>query len=269
MRFKLPPIAVDSDVVRLITFQRLGLRHTCCYLETLELDYKVGSPDPGEATELREEDHDRTPLLELLVQEFQDSGGARDLRAFIKGDWSKRMRELHAARNQEVVDVVALRDVGVIPYNHNEHDDPWGPSYHDSEDEYEPISSHDDTDEDPLSTTESKEKDNSDGNFYDAPAAINTTTYKTLPEHQISHRPVVRYLSYAATPDHVSTRSLRRLINVKRCRRSVPAGRSIIRMQQGRYGRHRKVPKRLKNGTLANCEASRIQYLNLSAEASH
>ncbi|KAL9037929.1 MAG: hypothetical protein Q9180_003441, partial [Flavoplaca navasiana] len=104
------PVPISREIIRLGTFERLGLRHTCCnnefgIFETVE---------PAEADEIRDEDRDGIQLLESLLPEFEEKLGDEDIKSFIEGYWSTRMEEVLAARDEESVDRVGMREAGVI-----------------------------------------------------------------------------------------------------------------------------------------------------------
>ncbi|KAL8884078.1 MAG: hypothetical protein Q9215_007794 [Flavoplaca cf. flavocitrina] len=104
------PVPVSREIIRLGTFERLGLRHTCC-------DYVDGvfeTVEPAEADEIRDEDRDGIQLLESLLPEFEEKLGDEDIKSFIDGYWSTRMEEVLAARDEESVDRAGLREAGVV-----------------------------------------------------------------------------------------------------------------------------------------------------------
>ncbi|KAL8901690.1 MAG: hypothetical protein Q9207_005076 [Kuettlingeria erythrocarpa] len=100
----------SQEIVRLITFEELGLRHTCC-----DYDYIIfNTPEPEEAAEIRDEDHEGIQLLESLLLEFEEKRGNEDIKSFIGGYWSTRMEEVLAARDELPIDRTAMREVGVV-----------------------------------------------------------------------------------------------------------------------------------------------------------
>ncbi|KAI4167184.1 MAG: hypothetical protein LQ343_007417 [Gyalolechia ehrenbergii] len=113
------PVAVSWEVVRLITFEKLGLRHTCCQFDDEDF-YTVGSE---EADEIRDEDRDGIQLLESLLPEFEEKLGDEDIKSFIDGYWTTRMEEVLAARDEESVDRVAMREAGVVFWDVDGSDD--------------------------------------------------------------------------------------------------------------------------------------------------
>ncbi|KAL9627274.1 MAG: hypothetical protein Q9204_006684 [Flavoplaca sp. TL-2023a] len=104
------PIPISREIIRLGTFERLGLRHTCCYY----VDGVFETVEPAEADEIRDEDRDGIQLLESLLPEFEEKLGDEDIKSFIDGYWSTRMEEVLAARDEESVDWTGMREAGVI-----------------------------------------------------------------------------------------------------------------------------------------------------------
>jgi hypothetical protein len=113
---------VVSDLLRLITFERLGMSHTCC-----KYIYAGGHPsrradhiDAGtyrllelmdpEVAELQEEDE----YLSLLLEEQYRSMGI-SLGDFYRDHWLPRMAEVYAERaGLSPEDEDAIRDIGVV-----------------------------------------------------------------------------------------------------------------------------------------------------------
>ena len=103
------PTANSQKILRLITFEAMGLRHTCCYYCDGDF-YGIGSE---EAAEIRDEDHEGIQLLETLLLEFEERRGDEDVKSFIDGYWGTRMNEVRAAR-EEAVDRARIREIGVV-----------------------------------------------------------------------------------------------------------------------------------------------------------
>ncbi len=100
----------SQEILRLTTFEALGLRHTCCeYVHN-----KLHTVDPEEAAEIRDEDDEGIQLLESLLSEFEEKRGVENIKSFIDGYWSTRIEEVLAARDEEPVDRAAMREVGVL-----------------------------------------------------------------------------------------------------------------------------------------------------------
>ena len=115
------PVSVSREIIRLRTFERLGLRHTCC-------DYEYGffkTVEPAEADEIRDEDRDGIQLLESLLPEFEEKLADEDIKSFIDGYWSTRMEEVLAARDEESVDKAGIREAGVILCDDDGSDEYW------------------------------------------------------------------------------------------------------------------------------------------------
>ncbi|KAI1350636.1 hypothetical protein F5Y01DRAFT_325881 [Xylaria sp. FL0043] len=108
-----------ESIIRCITFNRLGIRHTCCasiedYTLTLPVDY--GS----DFDELREEDRHRVYQLDKLVADFMEQyeNSGLSLSDFISGPWVERMSRLK--REEESKEWTAeerdmLLSIGVLP----------------------------------------------------------------------------------------------------------------------------------------------------------
>ncbi|KAL9024600.1 MAG: hypothetical protein Q9196_006400 [Gyalolechia fulgens] len=103
------PVPVSREIIRLTTFEKLELRHTCC-----EYIYEFVSVKRAEADEIRDEDRDGIQLLESLLPEFEEKLGDGDIKSFIDGYWTTRMEEVLAARDEEPVDRAGMREAGVI-----------------------------------------------------------------------------------------------------------------------------------------------------------
>lgn len=100
----------SQEILRLITFEELGLRHTCCefYVSLFR------TPKPEEVDEFRDEDHEGIQLLESLLSEFEEKRGDEDIKSFVNGYWSTRMEEVLAALDEVPIDRTAMREIGVI-----------------------------------------------------------------------------------------------------------------------------------------------------------
>lgn len=105
------PTVTNQEILRLITFEKLGLGHTCCWLYLL---FDIDTLEPEEVAEIRDEDHEGIELLESLLSEFEERRGDQDIKSFIDGYWSTRMEEVLAARDKESVDRTGMREIGVV-----------------------------------------------------------------------------------------------------------------------------------------------------------
>lgn len=103
---------IDRGIVRLITFENLGLRHTCCCFHPYDRDFSTMEPE--EIDERRDEDRKGIQLLESLLIEFHEKRGDQNIQSFINGYWTARMKEVLAVRDKEPVDKAAIRELGVI-----------------------------------------------------------------------------------------------------------------------------------------------------------
>ena len=125
-----PPIT--ETIVRVSTFDRLGMIHTCCsytedrsWYDDNELAQKIRDGkyqlvevmDPADIDEIREEDRHLAVLLESLMEEFVAKLRQRDLlfSEFFYEYWWGRMDEIEQER-EEILDSdrQAMRDIGVI-----------------------------------------------------------------------------------------------------------------------------------------------------------
>lgn len=100
--------SVFHAIVRLMTFEKLGLRHTCCEW------VNSNSVDAEEAEEIRDEDREDIQLLESLLQKFEENYDDRDIITWLDEYWHAEMEEILAARDCEPLDEAGLREVGVI-----------------------------------------------------------------------------------------------------------------------------------------------------------
>ncbi|KAI8626019.1 hypothetical protein F5Y19DRAFT_448661 [Xylariaceae sp. FL1651] len=105
-------LAISSEaslrIIRILTFQRLGLRHTCCVRWGRRLYGDLDQPcDDEEVAEIHAEDDQLIKRLEALMKEFENEYGQAKctLREFIRDYWTKRMtavmRELEGANLSE------------------------------------------------------------------------------------------------------------------------------------------------------------------------
>ena len=106
-----------NGVIRFHTFNKLGLKHTCCEIER-HVDSKapniktvVKELDPEEILEIQEEDREGIELLESLLPEFEEKRQGQDLLQFLKGYWATRMEEVCHTRHE--VDQQKLRELGI------------------------------------------------------------------------------------------------------------------------------------------------------------
>ena len=103
---------VFNAIVRLMTFERLGLRHTCCRRTWYSRTFLT--IDAEEAAEIRDEDRKGIQLLESLLLKFKENYDDRDLKTWLDEYWKPEMEEILAARDREVHDEAGLREAGVV-----------------------------------------------------------------------------------------------------------------------------------------------------------
>lgn len=124
---------VASSFFRVVTFERLGMSHTCCKfvenrrkyecpdnglaLAILRGEYKlVEVVDPDDVAEIQEEDRYLAKLLEALVQEFDAKYEASGLPLgdFFRCCWWVRMDEVEAENKVSREELEVLRGTGVV-----------------------------------------------------------------------------------------------------------------------------------------------------------
>ncbi|KAI8633279.1 hypothetical protein F5Y19DRAFT_490470 [Xylariaceae sp. FL1651] len=113
-----------ETIIRCLTFERLGIRHTCC--ATIPGSKTYISPDYGDDfEELRAEDAERVCQLDELVTEFVELYrlDGSPLSAFIKGSWADRMELIDAEEKNikwSAQERDAVRSIGVVPKDDEE-----------------------------------------------------------------------------------------------------------------------------------------------------
>ncbi|KAI9708173.1 MAG: hypothetical protein M1820_004127 [Bogoriella megaspora] len=114
------PASVWNKMIRLETFNALGLTHICCYTSAIHPGLKRMHVSGAEA--IREEEADLINHLEVLISEFEDEfhhcGSA--ITAFLKGYWQRRMAEELSGKNQLELrpeEHAKLRELGVVLYH--------------------------------------------------------------------------------------------------------------------------------------------------------
>lgn len=125
---------VAADIFRVITFQRLGMKHTCCKYKRDNWDAAIDSVteaivggkykvveimDPEEAAEIQEEDQYLAIRLEALVAEFTAKYKEQKVpfHDFFFGYWWQRMDEVEVEKDSDEAwtdDVGSIREIGVI-----------------------------------------------------------------------------------------------------------------------------------------------------------
>lgn len=117
---------MSSAVLRVKTFENLGLTHTCCYRIFKEVDGKVQRPTEEEAEVIHEHERDDIELLDELVAEFEAKWATYDkpFVTFMNRVWRKRMKQVKEDRqvDQETYQAELLR-MGVTLDEPNEDDE--------------------------------------------------------------------------------------------------------------------------------------------------
>lgn len=120
---------IAETILRVATFNRLGMKHTCCRYTYYKADddepvqrirqgnYQlVEIMDSAEIHEIQEEDRDQVVFLESLMKEFS-AMLQHKVMPFSKlfYDWWKRMDEIDAEYNEVPrSDIEAIQDIGVV-----------------------------------------------------------------------------------------------------------------------------------------------------------
>jgi hypothetical protein len=122
--FGLPKIPLAS--LRFLTFEALGVRHTCCYCDC---ELRQSSPfgnayDDEDLQELREEDSSLVEILEELMQEFETRYYTSDenLLQFVERYWTHREEVLEDMDGCKLSDEQKrkLEEIGVNLYDEME-----------------------------------------------------------------------------------------------------------------------------------------------------
>lgn len=125
---KIPTPGIDTHIIRLITFHRLGMKHTCCqyidgYGDNVTQNILAGEHkiviimDPEEVAEIQEEDQYLALHLEALVAEFTTKYKEENLSFydFFFEYWWQRMTGVEAERDHICPDDLReIRKTGVV-----------------------------------------------------------------------------------------------------------------------------------------------------------
>ncbi|KAF4978381.1 hypothetical protein FZEAL_5222 [Fusarium zealandicum] len=99
------------EVVRLLTFEALEMRHTCCMLKRLDAPLwrdAIMDCDPFTKHTIREDPHEQESalLLDSLMEEFTEcmrtDYRGETLQSFIFGPWLERIQDLYVVQEEEV-----------------------------------------------------------------------------------------------------------------------------------------------------------------------
>lgn len=119
------PGLMASAILRVLTFEKLNLTHTCCYRIVDELCGEFQRPTPDEAKVIWDLEQADIELLNNLMEEFERSWAAYDkpFAKFVKRVWKPRMRQVRKEReiNREVYEAELTR-MGIVlkEFNQNE-----------------------------------------------------------------------------------------------------------------------------------------------------
>jgi hypothetical protein len=119
------PGFMASAILRVLTFEKLHLTHTCCYHIMEEIRGQFQRPTLDEAKAIWDLEQADIELLSNLMEEFERSWAAYDkpFAKFVKRVWKPRMRQVREEReiNREVYETELTR-MGVVlkEFNQNE-----------------------------------------------------------------------------------------------------------------------------------------------------
>jgi hypothetical protein len=104
---------MSSAILRVMTFEKLALTHTCCYQIFEEVEGWSKRPTPDEAKDIYDLERDDIDLLNTLVADFEAKWATyrKPFITFLNLVWKPRMQ---AIRNERRVDKANLENVGVI-----------------------------------------------------------------------------------------------------------------------------------------------------------
>lgn len=96
-----------SEIIRILTFQALGLTHTCCRTRIDSFGWLQLTPfeDDDDTSEIHDEEREDLQLLEDLLLEFEQQRQDKpsSFRKFIFGYWWTRMQEVWS--EEDLLDV--------------------------------------------------------------------------------------------------------------------------------------------------------------------
>ena len=123
---------MSSAVLRVLTFERLSLTHTCCYQVLLERRGRARRLTAEEADVIHEQERDRLELLDDLVAQFEAKWAAYDkpFVTFMNRVWKRRMRqiEMEGQADREMY-LAGLLRMGVRLEETDESDSDWPDEY--------------------------------------------------------------------------------------------------------------------------------------------
>ncbi|KAI1461506.1 hypothetical protein F4805DRAFT_414393 [Annulohypoxylon moriforme] len=114
---------VTLDLIRVLTFEILGMKHTCChilggYYTLSAMEYgMVICKDSEEVEEIREEDRYLAGLLETLMEEFSMKFQEMNvpLSQFVEEYFWPRMKEVKAEKDElSAEEIGEMRNIGVV-----------------------------------------------------------------------------------------------------------------------------------------------------------
>ncbi|KAI1652828.1 hypothetical protein F4813DRAFT_394276 [Daldinia decipiens] len=113
---------VILGLIRVITFDELGMKHTCCSYRMSSFQGIIEQGllilmEPAEIEEIREEDRYLAKQLDALMEEFEAKLQEMDwpLSRFIEEYWEPRMGEVKKERDKLSADALhAIKEIGVV-----------------------------------------------------------------------------------------------------------------------------------------------------------
>jgi uncharacterized protein YchJ len=177
------PGRMASAILRVLTFEKLHLTHTCCYRVIEEVHRIFQRPTPDEAKVIWNLEQADIELLNNLMEEFERRWAAYDkpFAKFVKQVWKPRMRQVQKEReiNEEVYEAELTR-MGVVleDYDKSEAEIDYDSDFTESEDS----ESESEGEVDGWYTTDEDASDEERDQGADRPSDINPdeTTLKSL-----------------------------------------------------------------------------------------
>jgi hypothetical protein len=113
---------MSSAILRVLTFEKLSLTHTCCYRMYSAMWIYFTRPTPEEAQDIHDLERDDINLLDTLVKEFeaQWTNYNKPFVTFMNRVWRPRMRQVQKVKDEEAYEA-EVRGLGVI-LEHSEED---------------------------------------------------------------------------------------------------------------------------------------------------
>jgi hypothetical protein len=106
---------MSSAILRVLTFEKLSLTHTCCHHILYETEGFFARPKPEEAQDIYDLERDDINLLDTLVKEFeaQWANYNKPFVTFMNRVWRPRMRRVRQVKDEEAY-AAEVRRLGVV-----------------------------------------------------------------------------------------------------------------------------------------------------------